>query len=103
MITALPRWFVLALLPFTAVSCAQEKESADAPKEKEAAKTESAPAKSMNDIRIVLHTDKGDIEATLFSSKVPMTAANFLNLAQKKYYDGITFHRVIADFMIQGG
>jgi len=56
----------------------------------------------MNDIRIVLHTTKGDIEATLFASKVPMTTANFLNLASKKYYDGITFHRVIPDFMIQG-
>jgi peptidyl-prolyl cis-trans isomerase B (cyclophilin B) len=57
----------------------------------------------MTDIRIVLHTNKGDIEATLFASKTPMTAANFLNLASKKYYDGITFHRVIANFMIQGG
>jgi peptidyl-prolyl cis-trans isomerase B (cyclophilin B) len=57
----------------------------------------------MNDIRIVLHTTKGNIEATLFASKVPMTTANFLNLASKKYYDGITFHRVIPDFMIQGG
>jgi peptidyl-prolyl cis-trans isomerase B (cyclophilin B) len=57
----------------------------------------------MNDIRLVLHTTKGNIEATIFASKVPMTAANFLNLASKKYYDGIIFHRVIPDFMIQGG
>jgi peptidyl-prolyl cis-trans isomerase B (cyclophilin B) len=57
----------------------------------------------MNDIHIVLHTTKGDIDGTLFASKVPMTVANFLNLASKKYYDGISFHRVIADFMIQGG
>jgi peptidyl-prolyl cis-trans isomerase B (cyclophilin B) len=59
-----------------------------------------APVK---DIRIILHTNKGDIEGTLFASKVPITAANFLNLAKKGYYDGITFHRVIPDFMIQGG
>ena len=57
----------------------------------------------MTDIRIILHTDKGDIEGTLFASKTPMTAANFLNLAKKDYYNGITFHRVIANFMIQGG
>lgn len=57
----------------------------------------------MSDIRIILHTDKGDIEGTLFASKVPMTVANFLNLAQKGYYNGIKFHRVIANFMIQGG
>lgn len=57
----------------------------------------------MSDIRIILHTDKGSIEATFFASKVPMTCANFLNLAKRGYYDGLTFHRVIPDFMIQGG
>ncbi len=57
----------------------------------------------MTDIHIVLHTSKGDIEGTIFASKVPATAANFLNLATKGFYNGITFHRVIPDFMIQGG
>ena len=57
----------------------------------------------MQDIRIILNTTKGNIEATLFASKVPMTSANFLNLAKRGYYDGIKFHRVIKDFMIQGG
>ena len=60
-------------------------------------------SKTVNDIKIILHTSKGDIEATIFASKVPMTAANYLNLAKKGYYNGITFHRVIANFMIQGG
>lgn len=57
----------------------------------------------MSDIRITLHTDKGDIDATIFASKVPMTSANFLNLAKRGYYDGVAFHRVIPNFMIQGG
>src|SRR5688572_24784169 len=57
----------------------------------------------MSDIRIILNTDKGAIEGTIFASKVPMTAANFLNLAKRGYYDGIKFHRVIPNFMIQGG
>ena len=57
----------------------------------------------LHDIRIVIHTDKGAIHATLFASKVPKTTANFLNLAKRGYYNGLTFHRVIADFMIQGG
>lgn len=57
----------------------------------------------MQDIRIVLKTTRGSIEGTLFASKVPMTAANFLNLAKSGFYNGITFHRVIPDFMIQGG
>ena len=52
------------------------------------------------------HNDEdqqGDINATLFASKVPLTVANFLNLASQNYYDGIKFHRVIPNFMIQGG
>ena len=57
----------------------------------------------MQDIRIILKTNKGSIEATLFASKVPMTTANFLNLARRGYYNGIKFHRVIPNFMIQGG
>lgn len=60
-------------------------------------------ARLMSDIRILLTTGQGDIEATLFSSKAPVTVANFLNLAQRGYYEGITFHRVIPDFMVQGG
>jgi len=58
---------------------------------------------SMEDIRIIVKTSKGDIEGTLQASKAPVTVANFLNLAKRGYYDGITFHRVIPNFMIQGG
>jgi len=57
----------------------------------------------MENIRIKLKTDKGDIELTLFPSKAPITVAHFLNLAKKGFYDGLIFHRVIKDFMIQGG
>lgn len=58
---------------------------------------------SLEDIKIILKTEKGDIHATMFASDVPLTVANFLNLASRGYYDGITFHRVIPNFMIQGG
>ena len=58
---------------------------------------------SMQDIRIILSTNKGPIEATLLASKTPVTVANFLNLAKRGYYNGLSFHRVIPDFMIQGG
>jgi len=57
----------------------------------------------VTDIRIIIKTNKGDIEATMFASKAPLTCANFLNLAKSDYYDGITFHRVIPNFMVQGG
>ncbi len=58
---------------------------------------------SMKDIRIIVKTDKGDIEGILYPGKAPVTVANFLNLAKRGYYNGLKFHRVIPDFMIQGG
>ncbi|MEM7587993.1 MAG: peptidylprolyl isomerase [Acidobacteriota bacterium] len=51
----------------------------------------------------VIETDKGDIRLELTPDKTPMTVANFVNLAQRGYYDGVTFHRVIPNFMVQGG
>ena len=48
-------------------------------------------------------TNRGDIVAELFEDHAPNTAANFVELAEKGFYDGKTFHRVIKDFMIQGG
>jgi peptidyl-prolyl cis-trans isomerase B (cyclophilin B) len=50
-----------------------------------------------------LHTNHGDIEVTLFDDDAPKTVANFVKLAGDGFYDGVIFHRVIKDFMIQGG
>ncbi|EQD70387.1 Peptidylprolyl isomerase, partial [mine drainage metagenome] len=50
-----------------------------------------------------LHTARGPIRVELFVDKAPLTVANFVNLVRHGYYDGLNFHRVIADFMIQGG
>ena len=52
---------------------------------------------------VTMETSKGKIEITLFPDKAPMTVANFVNLAQRGFYNGLTFHRVIPNFMIQGG
>lgn len=52
---------------------------------------------------VVLETNMGNIEVTLFNDVAPKTCENFLGLIQKKFYDGIVFHRVIKNFMIQGG
>ena len=60
-------------------------------------------ARMATDKHITIKTDKGDIRLTVFASKTPMTAASFLNLAKRGFYNGLTFHRVISDFMIQGG
>lgn len=51
----------------------------------------------------VIQTNMGTIEIELFADKAVKTVQNFVGLAEKKYYDGIIFHRVINDFMIQGG
>ena len=51
----------------------------------------------------VIKTSKGDIHLRLFGDQAPKTVANFVNLAGRKFYDGLVFHRVIADFMVQGG
>ena len=53
--------------------------------------------------KVTIETNKGTINLNLFDSKTPKTVANFVNLAQRGYYDGLTFHRVIDNFMIQGG
>jgi cyclophilin family peptidyl-prolyl cis-trans isomerase len=50
-----------------------------------------------------LHTNKGAIVLELFDDDAPKTVQNFVDLAQKGFYDGVVFHRVIPDFMIQGG
>ena len=50
-----------------------------------------------------IETGKGKIELELFASDVPITVNNFVFLAREKFYDGTKFHRVIADFMAQGG
>lgn len=54
-------------------------------------------------IKATIKTNKGDINLQLHDDKTPVTVANFLNLATRGFYDGLTFHRVINDFMIQGG
>ncbi len=51
----------------------------------------------------VFDTDRGTIRVDLYADRTPTTVANFVNLAQRGYYDGLNFHRVIDDFMIQGG
>lgn len=50
-----------------------------------------------------LKTNQGDIKVKLYADKTPITVNNFVYLANQKFYDGVIFHRVIPDFMIQGG
>ncbi len=52
---------------------------------------------------LTLHTNHGPIGAELYDEDAPKTVENFVKLAREGFYDGVTFHRVIPDFMIQGG
>lgn len=54
-------------------------------------------------VTATIQTSKGDIAITLDGTRAPLTVGNFVKLAQSGFYDGTTFHRVIPDFMIQGG
>ncbi|WP_109019244.1 peptidylprolyl isomerase [Leptospira kobayashii] len=57
----------------------------------------------MGQLTATFKTNKGDIKINLFADKTPNTVANFVNLAKRGFYNGLKFHRVIEDFMIQGG
>jgi peptidyl-prolyl cis-trans isomerase B (cyclophilin B) len=54
-------------------------------------------------LKATFKTNKGDINLELFAEKAPLTVANFVNLSKSGFYDGLKFHRVIPDFMVQGG
>lgn len=58
---------------------------------------------SNNELIATFQTEQGDIRCKLFAEQAPVTVASFINLAQKGFYKDLSFHRVIADFMIQGG
>ncbi len=51
----------------------------------------------------IIETEKGTMKAELYADATPGTVANFVDLAEHGFYDGLTFHRVIPDFVIQGG
>ena len=53
--------------------------------------------------RVTIETNRGDLELELYPEYAPKTVNNFVFLAQEGFYDGVVFHRVISDFMIQGG
>ena len=57
----------------------------------------------MSSLSAIFATSKGPIRVNLFPDQAPLTVANFVNLVQRGYYNGLKFHRVIPDFMVQGG
>lgn len=51
----------------------------------------------------IIHTDKGDVTCILYTQQAPLSVTNFIQLAKGGFYNGLTFHRVVAGFVIQGG
>jgi len=64
---------------------------------------QAKPTITTNTMQATIKTNKGDIKLELFSADAPKTVDNFVKLARDGFYKGTTFHRVISDFMIQGG
>ena len=89
-----------AAIVMSFVSCAAVKE-AGVIENKENKTAPKIEEKKMT--KATIKTNMGDIVIELFADKAPKTVANFVTLAEKGFYDGVIFHRVIPNFMIQGG
>jgi len=80
--------------------------AAEQPAKKTEAQPKPAPAEistAANNPKVRMHTSMGDITVELYADKAPKTVENFLQYVKEGFYDGTVFHRVIANFMIQGG
>ncbi len=97
-------WIVaLIILSLCVVGCSSKKGSSQ-----EAGGTSPSPSPKVEEIKapqlgFIIKTDKGDMEGVLYPDSAPNTVLNFVTLARKGFYNGLTFHRVVPGFVIQGG
>jgi len=108
--TTILAYFAAASLIVTAAACSNSHPTADSSGSEEAASAsaantgaESTDTNGSKTDTVVIKTSKGDITVELNREKAPITVENFLSYADKGFYDGTIFHRVIPGFMIQGG
>ena len=92
---------LILMLSLTMLNCNNTKSSSTPPAPKEE-QLQSAP-QQQNVVNVVMETTYGNIELELWPDIAPKTVKNFIDLAAKGFYNGLYFHRVIPDFMIQGG
>jgi peptidyl-prolyl cis-trans isomerase B (cyclophilin B) len=93
----------MAFAGSTSVNAAETQSTETKETAKEDSSTESKGDNMSDELKITMTTSKGDIHLRLFPEVAPVTVASFVNLINHGYYDGLTFHRVIPNFMIQGG
>lgn len=94
---------VLILMLIATMAMASNVKAQNGDKEATDSKKVELKKESTDKLQLTITTTKGDIHLDLFADKTPVTVASFVNLIQHGYYDGLIFHRVIANFMIQGG
>jgi cyclophilin family peptidyl-prolyl cis-trans isomerase len=90
---------LISLLLLPVLACCQPEKKTTVP----AAAPEKSTAAATKSPKVHFKTSLGEIVVELNEEKAPVTTANFLSYVNKKHFDGTVFHRVIADFMIQGG
>lgn len=92
--------FIMVIIAvFLLPSCSEDKKTGNI--ETTAQKNEIAKGENMK--YALIETDKGTIKAEIYSDKVPITAKNFIDLANSGFYNGLAFHRVEPGFVVQGG
>jgi peptidyl-prolyl cis-trans isomerase B (cyclophilin B) len=94
---------ILVLPVLLLAACSREAPNSEAPKSKFYSEPPSMVIDPGKQYSATIVTEKGNLQLELFASDVPMTVNNFVFLAREGFYDGTTFHRVIPDFMAQGG
>jgi peptidyl-prolyl cis-trans isomerase B (cyclophilin B) len=92
--------FTILVAAAFAAGCKEEGQQTE---QKTEATAEVQTPQANTNPQVVLETDSGNIVLELYPAEAPVTVENFLKLVNQKFYDGLTFHRVIPDFMIQGG
>ena len=86
------------ILLFTLLGCGQQSKDSLAKQS-----TKETPMEKSSQVFATIETSMGTFKVELYKNATPKTVDNFVGLAEKGYYDGVTFHRVISNFMIQGG
>ena len=94
---------ILVLVTLSSTSCGGAPEPAQTPQPKTYSEPPPMVIDTSKQYTAIIETEKGNLVLKLFAEDVPMTVNNFVFLAREGFYDGTTFHRVIAGFMAQGG